>query len=390
MVKFSSMLTATALATATVSAVDPSVTLSSAGVNVAFQLASNLEGELNYLNAGSCDESSSSAVFAVTDDGSGNGDYTLDLDITACNLVMGTNVTFMIGGSDTDDAGDEVKLTFYEYMFTLDEEYTYTITYSYGKVSTNTTVLTPNDLGVTFTFQAYDAAYATANNLDDRMAGDFIYLGLTIDEPAAFDHDAYNFAITNCKIRPVGGSVEYTFFDHSRDTCSNDMIGLDVSYDTAGHMWRLSHMLFLLNGASGDELEIECEAKVCPAALHGSSCLAVATSCLDCKTTPLACQNNGYCQSTDDFAGAYCHCVELAIDAGAGVTQHVGTVGDACEFIRTCDISGALLCGDGECIDNTATGVPFTLNGVSYGATGTDCDCPDGFLDTLGCLIPSP
>ena len=57
------------------------------------------------------------------------------------------------------------------------------------------------------------------------------------------------------------------------------MIDFQITYQAAAHQWRLSHLLFILNNVDGAEQEIECEVKVCHAALSGSACSTAASNC---------------------------------------------------------------------------------------------------------------
>lgn len=249
------------------------------------------------------------------------------------------------------------------------------------------TVLTPNDLGLDFHLVAYDQTYGAENNISDRRAGEMIYLGLTVDSSITFDHDAYNFAINTCKIRKVGGSVEYTFLDHARDSCGNDLIGLKVDYDGTLNMWKFEHLLFLLSGEHGEELEILCEVKVCPSGLSGSTCGAIATECLACKDSQTACGSDRHvCQATQDMTGAVCTC-PMITDQGGLLSAPIQLRGATCEDISSCDVFALSAAGDvctvvgtGTCDDScVSTGtcsVPnssFVINGESYTVTGYSC-----------------
>lgn len=400
MVKFSAFSTLVGLA-ASQSTVDPTVSLSATDVQVTFTLDATAyvgwatSGELVSLSGGSCTQISPDVTFAVTDDGNGNGQYTLDLVIANCGLVVGSNVTFQIGGTAAtadvvNPAGGDVTLTFFEYQFTLDEEYTYQIRYSYGKVTTNTTILSPTDPGLDFHLIGYDETFTTEHNISDRMAGDMIYLGLKVADGIVFDHDAYNFALNYCKIRKVTGSVEYTFFDHARDSCANDLINLNMGYDNTVEMWQFSHMLFLLNGQHGDELEIICEVKVCPSGLHGTTCESIARECLACKASP--CANAAEtCTPTQDFSSGTCACAPIVDESQPALLQTpLATSGANCDIVDPCPLAGDSICAstgsilgtgpncDSSCHDDAGTPCGFpsltiNLSGVDWTTAGYNC-----------------
>ena len=125
---------------------------------------------------------------------------------------MGDEVKFQIGANTQDDNTNLLNLSFQEYQLTLDPEYTFTINYSYGNVAVVTTNLTDADMNVEFKLESYDQGYNNLYNVSDKLAGEPVYLGLSVDETnQAFDHSAFNFAITQCKIYHAGDrSFEYS------------------------------------------------------------------------------------------------------------------------------------------------------------------------------------
>lgn len=266
---------APALLAAVAQAMDPTVTFGADSVSVDIPTSLTMV-ELTSFSGGSC--SASDATLTLT-----AGNINVAFPITACNLAMGDEVEFEIGANTQDDASDLLSLTFSKYRVELSPEYTFTIQYSYGDIAVETTNLTDADMNVEFILASYDENYSAPMNISG-VAGDMIYLGLSVDESnTAFDHDAFNFAITNCKIYIKDDqSFEYTFFDNTRESCANERIGFSIAYESSAYQWQFSHLLFLLNnqdGTNGKEQEIECEVKVCHSGLSGSSCQDVAGNC---------------------------------------------------------------------------------------------------------------
>jgi len=253
---------------------DPTVSFSADSVSI--DIPSSMTGvQLTSFAGGSC----TNANNATLTESSGN--LNVAFPISACGLAMGDEVLFKIGANTQDDNSDLLSLSFFEYRVTLTPEYTFTINYSYGNVAVVTSNLTDADMNVEFKLESYDQGYTSLYNVSDKLAGEPVYLGLSVDETnQPFDHTAFNFAITNCKIYHVGDrSVEYTFFDNTRDQCTNNPIGFQISYESNTYEWRFSHTLFILNGIDGAEQEIECEVKVCHSGLSGSACDAAASNC---------------------------------------------------------------------------------------------------------------
>jgi len=263
-------LLAVAQATATP---EPSVSFGADSVSIDIP-TSMTNVQLTSFTGGSC--AASDATLTET-----SGNVNVEFPITACSLAMGDEVVFELGANTQDDNSDLLNLSFFEYRVELSPEYTFTINYSYGNVAVVTTNLTDEDMSVEFKLESYDQGYTMATNISDKVAGEPIYLGLSVDESnAVFDHDAYNFAVTNCKIYHADDrSFEYTFFDNTRDSCTNSLMDFTIVYETAAHQWRLSHLLFILNNRDGAEQEIECEVKVCHTGLSGSACDLVASNC---------------------------------------------------------------------------------------------------------------
>merc|ERR1712048_895824 len=244
--------------------------------SVSIDIPTSMEGvQLTQFNGGSCNHPSN----ATLTESSGN--LNVAFPISSCGLAMGDEVLFQLGANTQDDNTNLLNLSFHEYRVTLTPEYTFTINYSYGDVAVVTSNLTDADMNVEFKLESYDQGYTNLYNVSDKLAGEPVYLGLSVDESNyPFDHSAFNFAITHCKIYHAGDrSFEYTFFDNSRNQCANDAIGFAISYETSSSEWRFSHTLFILNGVDGAEQEIECEVKVCHSGLIGSACDAAASNC---------------------------------------------------------------------------------------------------------------
>jgi hypothetical protein len=253
---------------------DPTVSYSADSVSI--DIPSSMTGvQLTSFNGGSCTHANN----ATLTESSGN--LNVAFPISACGMAMGDEVNFQIGANTQDDNSNLLNLSFFEYSVTLTPEYTFTINYSYGQVAVVTNNLTDADMNVEFKLDSYDQGYTSLYNVSDKLAGEPVYLGLSVDETnQPFDHTAFNFAITNCKIYHANDrSFEYTFFDNSRDQCTNSLINFSISYEANTYEWRFSHTLFLLNGSDGAEQEIECEVKVCHSGLSGSACDAAASNC---------------------------------------------------------------------------------------------------------------
>jgi len=296
-----SFIASSALLAAAATATEPIVSFGADSVSI--DIPSNMtNAQLTAFAGGQC------GLTNATLDSATAGNINVAFPISSCALAMGDVVTFSIGANTQDDSSNLLSLSFFEYAITLDPEYTFTINFNYGNIAVVTKNLTDTDLDVQFSLQAFDENYSSSLNISDQLAGDMVYLGLSVDETnAAFDHSAYNFAMTNCKIYHAGDrSFEYTFFDNSRDSCSNPMIEFEIDFNTAANQWRFNHMLFLLNNQDGAEQEIECEVKVCHAALVGSSCEAAAGNCLHCKNSP--CGANGSCAENATYDGFDCSC----------------------------------------------------------------------------------
>jgi len=289
------------LLAAAASATDPTVSFNADSVGI--DIPTSLTGvQLTSFAGGSC--SASDATLLQT-----GANVNIEFPITSCGLAMGDEVVFAIGANTGDDDSAALALSFFEYKVELSPEYTFKINYSYGNVAVVTSNLTDSDMLVEFKLESYDSTYTTPTSIADKLAGEQIYLGLSVDEDDdLFDHTAYNFAVTNCKIYHKGDrSFEYTFFDNTRDTCSNTMIDFSITYATADNQWQLSHLLFILNNVDGAEQEIECEVKVCHAALSGSACQAAAGNCLHC-TAGDECGANGACLENAQYDGFNCDC----------------------------------------------------------------------------------
>merc|ERR1712048_226948 len=262
--------------------------------SVSIDIPTSMEGvQLTQFNGGSCNHPSNATLTETT------GNINIAFPISGCGLAMGDEVSFQIGANTEDDNTNLLNLSF--------PEYTFTINYSYGNVAVVTTNLTDADMNVEFKLESYDSGYSQITNITDKLAGEPIFLGLSVDESnTAFDHSAYNFAITNCKIYHAGDrSIEYTFFDNARDQCSNNLIEFSIDYETSMNQWRLSHLLFILNNIDGAEQEIECEVKVCHSGLTGSSCQVAAGNCLHCQNDQCV---NGACLENASYSGFECNC----------------------------------------------------------------------------------
>jgi hypothetical protein len=253
---------------------DPTVTFSADSVSI--DIPSSMSGvQLTSFNGGSCTHANNATLTEST------GNLNVAFPISSCGLAMGDEILFKIGANTQDDNSDLLSLSFFEYRVTLTPEYTFTINYSYGNVAVVTSNLTDADMNVEFKLESYDQGYTSLYNVSDKLAGEPVYLGLSVDETnQPFDHSAFNFAITQCKIYHAGDrSFEYTFFDNSRDSCANPPIDFQISYESSSYEWRFSHILFILNGIDGAEQEIECEVKVCHSGLSGSACETAASNC---------------------------------------------------------------------------------------------------------------
>lgn len=267
------------MAAATVSATDPTVSFGADKVTI--DMATSMSNvQLSAFTGGNC--SVSDATLTELSLTSGKA-LRVEFPIAACDLKMNDEVLFTVGANTADDAAAALSLSFFEYRVTLSPEYTFTINYSYGDVDVVTSNLTDTDMDVKFKLESYNSGYTNASTITSKLAGEPIYLALSVldtNTTAVFDHTAYNFAVTNCKIYHAGDrSFEYTFFDNERDSCSNTMIDFQITYQAAAHQWRLSHLLFILNNVDGAEQEIECEVKVCHSALSGSACSTAARNC---------------------------------------------------------------------------------------------------------------
>jgi len=290
---------ASAIIAAAHATTDPTVSFGADSVSI--DIPTTLSGvQLTTFTGGSC--TAANATLTET-----TGNLNVAFPISSCGLSMGDEVVFSIGANTQDDNTDLLNLSFFEYRVELAPEYTFTINYSYGNVAVVTNNLTDADMNVEFKLESYDSGYSQITNITDKLAGEPIFLGLSVDESnTAFDHSAYNFAITNCKIYHAGDrSIEYTFFDNARDQCSNNLIEFSIDYETSMNQWRLSHLLFILNNIDGAEQEIECEVKVCHSGLTGSSCQVAAGNCLHCQNDQCV---NGACLENASYSGFECDC----------------------------------------------------------------------------------
>merc|ERR1739848_734790 len=104
--------------------------------------------------------------------------------------------------------------------------------------------------------------YTTPNFDHSRVAGDRIHLGITV--VSEFDHSTLEFAPHSCIFEDTGNDLKYTLLKTvMQGGCSNEDVGLTVDYATSGHIWQLSHILFLFRHHDESRHSLTCMMHVC-------------------------------------------------------------------------------------------------------------------------------
>lgn len=211
---------------------------------------------------------------------------------------------FVVGKKDGDTELVTAKFEIDTYCSYTSE---YTVTYGYNVVGDSFEFTDSGGLlGIAFVIESFKSDFS-GTQTPSQQAGNMIYLGLYINATATpdFDHaDSFSassgkmFVPTQCTLND--GTYTYTLFDTANDAkCTNDVVELDVSYDSAKNMWEISHLLFLLNPSQGIPsgqitYSLSCKITVCDAA-DASSCLAAAACLGVVCLSPLKADSEGKC-----------------------------------------------------------------------------------------------
>jgi hypothetical protein len=202
------------------------------------------------------------------------------LDVTRCgmdgklrNLQYDQKAKIVVGRQIGD-----IQLIFSDFNVDAFCEYEteYVIKFSYGVLELETALYdqTGGTIKLEFEIASYDATFE--NKVDaPSTGGDMIHLGLIVTSEG-FSHERKKFAPTKCAISDVNEpTTTYTLFD-TAETCSNSLIDLAISYEN--NMWRISHILFLLDSRTTSQYELSCHVTVCDAE-KADACQAVLDAC---------------------------------------------------------------------------------------------------------------
>lgn len=245
--------------------------------------------EIRELTYGICNKNSTGIT--GLDQNPGDFSFSVTLDMAECDMDSRLRtieyeqvVYFRIGKMSTDiTTGEEKELNFAEFVVEsyCEVEDTYEVVFDYGQLTVVKDNFTDSAGGVNISFiiRAYNSDF---NSTDDHstIAGDMIYLGLTLADDQPFDWDSKTFAPEMCRVYDTVNSLEYTLFDASvTNGCQNDDVDLTVGYNSTTHMWTFQHILFLLADEDESTFLLKCTVKVCDKSIPANSCDAIKTEC---------------------------------------------------------------------------------------------------------------
>jgi len=228
--------------------------------------------EILELNYGTCSLSSAGVSNTAQ---AGDFSFNVTLDMALCGMDDSTAALeylqvadLRVGRSSVDiTTGVTTELSFA--TFDLDSKCSvteeYEIEFSYGNLTVVEDTLTEIDgnATVSFTIEAYDFTFTTSGFSHSTVAGDTIYLGLTVTS-SGFNYAQREFAPAHCTIQDSVNGYSYTLFNAEiAGGCSNTDVDLTVAYDSSDNMWQFSHILFLLGDTDESTFVLKCKVLVC-------------------------------------------------------------------------------------------------------------------------------
>jgi hypothetical protein len=258
----------------------------------------DMTAEILELHYGSCDASGVRGT-----DQNSEFDWTLTFDVTACGmdsklrtLDYNQTATIRVGRIS---GGTELTLANFDVDSFCSYTATYTVNFDYGTLTTeghsfdSTGGLIDLDIKIKSYESSFDNEMSSAT-----QGGEMIYLGMTVQNEG-FNHGSFGgstgkvFAPQSCSVSDKANELHYTLFDtrdstgedssdSSDDTegsCNNPDVQLTMTYDSASHMWRISHILFLLGNHRTSTFELSCDVVVCDQGGDHSACDDVYDAC---------------------------------------------------------------------------------------------------------------
>lgn len=212
--------------------------------------------------------------------------FEITLDVNSCNggvlrnLVYNQTAEISVGKLGYDNT----KLKFSEFNVDTTCEWvnTYTVKFNYGTLASDDY---KHDSGsgivdLTFDMYAYNEYWnETVTSTTVRRAGHTINLGLNINSTHNVQDPDKQFAIKTCKATTVGqSSIAYTLFD-ATTSCENPYINLSLSF--VNGMWRIQHILFLIDSQVQSTYELSCDVIVCDVDMPTSQnqCTGIINAC---------------------------------------------------------------------------------------------------------------
>lgn len=273
------------------------------GISVACNADNTLEVTINYdqeaeileLNYGSCDLDSS-RIEAEQDDS--DFSFAFNISVTDCEMdstlrTLTYNQTMDIRiGRKTDD---DTELTLADFTVDTSCEYTtrYTVTFDYGTISSEAHSFDTSGglIDLEFSIQSYNSDFSALETAP-TTGGEMIYLGMTIDNEN-FDFadnfktssEGKSFVVESCTVSDTDNTIDFTLWDTTDDTCSNEYVNLSVACkncegEGGTPMWTISHTLFLLGDHKSSTFQLSCDVLVCDMA-QNTDCLDALTVCSD-------------------------------------------------------------------------------------------------------------
>jgi hypothetical protein len=230
------------------------------------------EAEILEINYGSCTKDSFRADDLAQDPS--DFSFTIVMDLAVCEMdstvrtiELVQRADLRIGRSSVEiGTGDTHELSFA--TFDLDSYCsltdTYEVVFDYGNLTVYQDKFEDEAGNVTLVFdiKAYNQDYSQPDFAHSTIAGNHIYLGITIS--SVFNYDEREFAPERCTFHDLTNGFQYTMFLTTvSGGCENEDVELDLSYNADDHMWRMRHVLFLLGDFDESTFQLKCTMKVC-------------------------------------------------------------------------------------------------------------------------------
>lgn len=243
--------------------------------------------EILEINYGTCNVSSAGVSNTAQ---AMNLSFNVTLDMTLCGMDESTAAleylqvaNMRVGRSSVDiTTGITTELSFA--TFHLDSKCSvteeYEIVFNYGNLTVVEDNLTEIDGNATVSFiiQAYDSGYSSPGFSHSTVAGETIYLGLTVTSNG-FNYNQREFVPAQCTVEDSLYGFSYTLFSaETAGGCANSDVDLTVGYDETTYMWQFSHTLFLLGDTDESTFVLTCKVLVCDIDA-ASRCDAIRTEC---------------------------------------------------------------------------------------------------------------